>query len=96
MNKVKVEIEDWDQNDCDFAFIVDEANAEEVQRLGKIGLEAWYAAAHDDVEDKILKYFSLEDIDNFYWAGYAEPAMELLDRAGIEYELVEKEEENDD
>ena len=78
-----------DSNDCDFAIkFADDAVKEKVEEYMREGLEAWYCAAHVPV-DYEGKYWTNEDVNGFYGSGYAEPTIELLDRFGIEHELVD-------
>ncbi len=57
-----------------------------VKKLALCGLKTWYQAAHDDKKNE---YFTEEEVEAFYESGYAEPASELLDRYGIEHEIVD-------
>lgn len=79
-----------DDNDCDFTIeIEDDTQQKKTVECIQKGIEAWYAATNPETykgDD-----FSKEDIDGFYWEGYAVPTCILLDRAGIKYELVEDE-----
>ena len=71
------------ENDCSFAIkFADETAKEKVKEFMEAGLGAWYEAAHDEIEDD--KYFTAEEKEGFYWAGYAEPTLELMKREGIE------------
>ena len=78
----------FDSNDCDFAIKFDDVSKLDlVKELARAGLSAWYQAAHEDIEGD--EYFTAEEIEGFYDSGYAEPTCELLDRYGIEYEIVD-------
>lgn len=82
----------YDSNDCNFAIrFSDESLKGKVIEYMKAGLEAWYSAAHEDYDDN--KYFTKEEIGGFYWAGYAEPTCELLDRDNIKYEILDIEDD---
>lgn len=86
-----------DSNECNFAIrFANEAARDQVEEYMREGLEAWYCAAHVPV-DYEGKYWTNEDVECFYGMGYAEPTIELLDRFGIEHELVDIEyDENGD
>ena len=76
-----------DDNDLCFAIKIPYNNARDrVTEAIKVGVSAWYEAAHDDIEPN--EYFTTEDIEGFYEIGYAEPTIELLDRWNIEYEFI--------
>ncbi len=82
-------------NECNFAIeIFNNACIEQVKSFMKIGLAAWYEAAHDDIEGNL--YFDRESIESFYGAGYAEPTYELLNRYGIEFRAIDIEFNNED
>ena len=84
-----------DQNECNFAIkFANEAVKEQVKDYMKEGLKAWYCAANVPV-DYEGKYWTNEDVKGFYGLGYAEPTIELLDRFGIEHELVDIEYDED-
>ena len=83
-----------DGNDLDFAIECAESVADKVKKAIDIGVSAWYQAAHEDVEPN--EYWSAEEIEAMYGDGYAEPTMELLDRWGVEYKLVEFKVDEDD
>ena len=84
------------QNDCSFAIkFTNEAAKEKVEEYMREGLDAWYCAAHVPV-DYNGKYWSKEDVEGFYWLGYAEPTCELLDRDGIEHEVIDIEYDEDE
>ena len=77
-----------DSNDCDFAVkFNDESKADKVQEAINAGIDAWYEAANEEIEAN--EYWSEEEIRAMYNDGYAEPTCELLDRWGIEYEIVD-------
>jgi hypothetical protein len=82
-------------NDCSFAIkIANEAAAEKTKEYMQEGLSAWYCAAHTPI-DYEGEYFSKEEVESFYDAGYAEPTEELLTKNGIEFELVDIEYDED-
>ncbi len=84
------------QNDCSFAIkFANEAERERVEDYMQEGLRAWFCAAHDPV-DYNGKYWKNEDVERFYGAGYVEPTEELLNEAGIEFELVDIEYDEDE
>lgn len=71
------------ENDCSFAIkFADEKAKEKVIEFMEKGLDAWYEAAHDNIEDD--EYFTADEKESFYWVGYAEPTLELMKRNGIE------------
>ena len=77
-----------DSNDCDFAVQFDNADdAEKVKSCMRKGLNAWYCAAHPDSYEGTD--FTKEEIEGFYWEGYAEPTQILLDRNGIASKVVD-------
>ena len=77
-----------DQNECDFAISFDDkSKADEVKKAIEVGINAWYEAAHDDIEPN--EYWDKEYIEGFYGCGYAEPTSELLDMWGIEHEVID-------
>ena len=79
-----------DGNDCDFGVKVAEGtNVEMLKMLIKGGVEAWYAAADTPVEE--TDFFTAEEVEGFYYLGYAEPTSMLLTRCGIEHEIVDLE-----
>ena len=83
---------DW-QNDCNFAIkfnAVDKLDL--VKKFMREGLATWYQATH---EDKTNEYFTEEEVEAFYESGYAEPTSELLDRYGIEHEIINLEYDDD-
>ena len=83
-------------NDCSFAIkFTDESAKEKVEKYMQEGLKAWYCAAHVPV-DYDGEYWTNEEVENFYWDGYAEPTMELLQREGIEAECVDIEYDDDE
>lgn len=83
-----------DQNDCDFAVgFQDESQADKVKEAIIAGINAWYEAAHKDVEPN--EYWSEEEIRAMYGDGYAEPTCELLDRWGIKYNIIDVEYDDD-
>ena len=79
-----------DQNDCDFTILIqDESLADKVVDCMLRGIDAWYCAAHPETYDG--NDYTKEEVEGFYWEGYATPTCELLEREGIEYELVDDE-----
>lgn len=81
-------------NDCSFAIeIYDASQIELAKELMRAGLSAWYEAAHENIEDD--EYFTAEEKSAMYNDGYAEPALELLERYGIEHKLIELEYDDD-
>ena len=83
-----------DSNECNFGIkFEDESKLELVKYVAQLGLYAWYQAAH---EDKANPHFTEDEIDGFYWSGYAEPTSELLDRYGIKHEIVDYDENSDE
>ena len=79
----------FDNNDLDFAVkFKDVSQKEKVKKYMIAGLAAWYAAAHCDEDDEDYEYFTRKEIESFYGSGYAEPTMELLERNGIEAEII--------
>ena len=84
-------------NECNFAVkFADKAQEEKVEELMRAGLRAWYAAANDP-NDYDEEYFTSEEIQELYCVGYAEPTMELLERYGIDAEIIDvKYDKNDE
>lgn len=77
-----------DCNDCSFAIkFEDESAKETVKEFMKEGLAAWYAATNP--EEYEGNSFSKEEVKGFYWEGYTEPTIELLEKKGIESECVD-------
>ena len=84
----------FDSNDCDFGIKFDDVSKLDlVKELARIGLSAWYQAAYKDIKGD--EYFTAEEIEDFYWSGYAEPTCELLERYGIEHEIIHLEFDDD-
>ncbi len=82
-------------NDCSFAIeIYDASQIELAKELMSAGLSAWYEAAHENIEDD--EYFTAEEKSAMYDDGYAEPALELLERYGIECKLIDLEYNEDE
>lgn len=77
-----------DSNDCDFGIKFEDADKLDlVKKLARDGLATWYQAAHID-EDEENEHFTKEEVEAFYGSDYAEPTSELLDRYGIEHEII--------
>ena len=74
---------------------VDKVKEEKVEELMRAGLDAWYQAANEDMNYENA-YFSSEEISQFYCVGYAEPTMELLERYGIDAEVIDVEYDKND
>ncbi len=82
-------------NDLNFAIkIANEADAEKTKKYMEEGLSAWYCAAHTPT-DYEGECFSKEEVEDFYYLGYAEPAEFLLKKDGIEFETVDIEYDED-
>lgn len=83
-----------DDNDCDFTIVIsDDSQKDKVIECIEKGISAWYCATNpEDYDDDA---FTKKEVEGFYWEGYAEPTCELLERAGIKYELVEDEYDED-
>ena len=76
-----------DGNECNFGIMFkNESKLDEIKKLAKAGLGAWYQAANDDYENE---YFTADEIEGFYNSGYAEPTEELLEKFNIEAEIVD-------
>lgn len=83
-----------DDNDLDFTIeFMDESKKDKVIECMEKGISAWYRAT--DPENYEGDDFTIEEVEGFYWDGYAEPTETLLKREGIEFELVENEYAND-
>lgn len=83
-----------DSNDCDFTIVIsDDSQKDKAIECIEKGISAWYRAT--DPENYDGDDFTLEEVEGFYWEGYAEPTCQLLEREGIEYELVEDEYDED-
>ena len=79
-----------DDNDLDFTLVIkDESKKDKVIECMEKGIDAWYGAT--DPEHYKGDAFTKEEVEGFYWEGYAEPTEILLKREGIEFELVEDE-----
>lgn len=92
-----------DQNDCNFTVRFDNPeDADKVRQAIKIGIVAWYVAAHDneDIQDYLMdegnEYFTADEIECMYDLGYAEPTTDLLLRWGIDHETLDVEYDEDD
>lgn len=83
-----------DSNDCDFTIVISDDNQKDkaIECMER-GIDAWYCAAHPNTYDR--DDFTREEVEGFYWDGYAEPTKELLKREGIEFELVDDEYDED-
>ena len=87
-----IAVEDGSGNDCDFCLRIDDKYKDRIEQIGNFavaGLSAWYCAAHDEISEEDKKYFSEEEIRDFYYLGYAEPSQILLSRYGIESKIEE-------
>lgn len=83
------------QNECNFAIRFEDVSLKDkVKELMIAGLDSWYEAAYDEIEDN--DYFTAEEIEGMYNDGYAEPTLELLERNGIKGECVDIEYDEDD
>ena len=79
-----------DANDCNFTIVIkDNSKQDKAVECIKKGIEAWYAATDPGAYDG--NEFTKDEVANFYWEGYAVPTCKLLEREGIEYELVDDE-----
>ena len=79
-----------DSNDLDFTIVInDDSQKDKAIECMEKGIDAWYCAAHPETYDG--DDFTSEEIEGFYWEGYAVPTLELLKREGIEHKLVEDE-----
>ncbi len=75
-------------NDCSFAIkFADATQKEKVEECMSKGLAAWYAATDPEKYDG--DYFTQEEVEGFYWSGYAEPTLELLKKHGIDGDVVD-------
>ena len=76
------------ENDCSFAVkIANDAAKDKAEEYMQEGLRAWFCATDPESYDK--DYFTKEEVEGFYWCGYAEPTSELLDKNGIEHEVID-------
>ena len=83
------------QNDCSFAIKFDDVSRkDEVKKYMQVGLNAWYSATNP--EDYEGDYWDKDEIESFYWSGYAEPTLELLERFGIKGACLDIECDDDD
>lgn len=81
-------------NDCSFAIkIMDDTVKEKVKEFMEKGLSAWNCATHSEDYEEDL--FTKEEIEGFYWSGYAEPTYELLERNDIKGERIDIEYDED-
>lgn len=84
-----------DQNDCNFIVRFDNPeDADKVRQAIIIGIDAWYMAAHDNIEGN--EYFTADEIEGAYYLGYTEPTTDLLLRWGIDHETLDVEYDEDD
>lgn len=83
----------FDFNDCDFAIEVKPEQAEQAKKDIIEGINAWYGAAHTEIEPTVN--FTVDDIESFYGAGYAEPTEELLTKHNIDFKLIDLIYDND-
>ena len=78
-----------DSNESNFAInILRRRDFERAKKLILEGIGAWYAAANDINEIEATEHFSKEDIANFYYDGYAEPTLKLLEMFNIPHRLT--------
>lgn len=74
-------------NSCDpdagMIITVSNKNYKKAVKLCKIGLEAWFCISYPDY---LEEYFG-EDYEWIEFAGWAEPAEHLMEKAGIKYTL---------
>lgn len=83
-----------DNNECDFGFkILRKRDIEKAKELIKEGINAWYEATEDEPEG--TENFTGEEIKDFYYVGYAEPTMYLLEKYKIKYREIEIEKINE-
>lgn len=81
-------------NDLNFSLRIDPKDLKETVDCVDKGMLAWYCATHpEDWEDD--DDFSREDIESFYDLGYCEPTEMLLNKRGIQYELLDIEIDDD-
>ena len=79
-----------DENQCDFAInILRKRDVKRGIELIREGVSAWYQAANLPEDIESTDHFSAEEVKDFYWAGYAEPSIELLERYRIPYRSVD-------
>ena len=83
-------------SDCSFAISFPDISAKEKVKVYMLdGLSAWFSATDPDEYKGSL--FTKEEIENYYWKGYAEPTTDLLNKEDIEHCLVDIElNENDE
>ena len=75
-------------NDCSFAVSFSDISVKEIiKTCMRLGLDAWYAAAHIDTYEGTE--FTKEDVEGYYEAGYAEPTSDLLLKKGIEHKIID-------
>lgn len=85
-------VADGSGNDCDFCLRIDDKYKDRIKEIGELavaGLSAWYSVSNDVISEEDKKYFSEEEIRNFYYLGYAEPSQILLSKHGIESKIEE-------
>ena len=79
-----------DGNDCDFTIVIsDDSQRDKAIECIEKGISAWYSAIYPNEYEGDA--FTKDEVKDFYWLGYAEPAEILLQREGIEFESVESE-----
>lgn len=83
-----------DNNECDFGFnILRKRDIEKAKELILEGINAWYEAT--EVEPESTENFTGEEIKDFYYLGYEEPTMYLLEKYKIKYREIEIEKINE-
>ena len=80
--------------DICFAFEVADEDEKKAIELASIGFAAWGNPTAVE-EGEFLPNFDSEDAGWIGSAGFSEPALELLDKAGISYSMIDVECEDD-
>jgi hypothetical protein len=78
-----------------FALEVSEKDEKRVIELANIGLAAW-GNPEAVLEGEFVPDFTADDTEWIEQAGFCEPSLELLDRAGIQYKEIELSEVDSD
>lgn len=77
-----------DDNECDFGFnILRKRDIEKAKELIIEGINAWYEATEE--KPKGTENFTEEEIKDFYYLGYAEPSIYLLEKYKIKYREID-------
>ncbi len=77
-----------DDNECNFGVRFDDESKKHLVKKAILeGLGTWYQASSDDFSGN--QFFTAEEVEGFYDAGYAEPTSVLLKRWNVVHEITE-------